>query len=37
VVDKVKPAGINNGSFVGAELHIIKGVDSSPVKEVVRT
>ena len=37
MVDKVKPADIDNGSFVGAGLHIIVGVGSNPVKEVVRT
>jgi hypothetical protein len=37
VVDKVKPADINNGSFVGAGLHIIVGAGSNPVREVVRT
>jgi hypothetical protein len=34
VVDKVKPAGINNGSLVGVELHITEGAGSSPVAEV---
>ena len=36
-MDKVKSVGINNGSFVGAGLHIIVGAGSSPVREVVRT
>jgi hypothetical protein len=34
VVDKVKPAGINNGSLVGAVLHIVEVAGSSPVVEV---
>ena len=34
MVDKVKPAGINNGSLVGAVLHIVEVAGSSPVMEV---
>lgn len=33
MADKVRPAGINNGSFVGVGLQIIEGAGSSPFTE----